>query len=116
MWRIIKSFGFALKGFKYAFKTQVNFKVHVLATLVVLALGVYVNLSINEWLWTALSIALVLILELVNTAIELLVDLVSPSLNPKAGAIKDMAAGAVLLATLFAIVVGLLIFVPKLLA
>ena len=111
--KILKSFLFAFKGLAYAFKTQLNFKVHCFFTVVVIILGFYFHLHTKEWLWISLAISLVLILELLNTAIEVLVDLVSPELNPKAGAIKDLAAAAVLVASLFALVIGLIIFVPK---
>ena len=76
-------------------------------------LGCYTKLNSTEWLWISLAIALVIVLELLNTAIEVLVDLVCPEQNPKAGAIKDLAAAAVLVASLFAVTVGLFIFVPK---
>jgi undecaprenol kinase/diacylglycerol kinase (ATP) len=79
----------------------------------VLTLGYYVKLEITDWLWVSLAIAVVLITELVNTAIEVLVDLVSPQKQIKAGIIKDVAAAAVLLSTLFAVVIFILIFTPK---
>ncbi len=77
-------------------------------------MGYIVNLNANEWLWISLAIALVLILELVNTSIEVLVDLISPQQNFKAGAIKDVASAAVLVGALFSVVVAFFIFIPKL--
>lgn len=79
----------------------------------VVVLGVYVNLSVAEWLWIAFAIGLVIIVELLNTSIEVLVDLISPQKHPKAGAIKDLAAAAVLVSALVALIIGLFIFVPK---
>lgn len=115
MEKFSKSFGYAFKGLLYAFKTQTNFKVHCFATVFVVLLGLFVELSQSEWLWIALASSTVLILELVNTAIEVLVDFVSPEQNPKAGAIKDLSAGAVLIAALMALIIGSFIFLPKLL-
>lgn len=114
MRKIMKSFLFAFKGLAYAFKTQLNFRIHCFFTVAAVVLGLYVQLNFSEWLWISLAIALVIILELINTAIEVLVDLISPEQNFKAGSIKDLSAAAVLVAGLFALMVGLIIFVPKL--
>lgn len=111
----MKSFLFAFKGLAYAFKTQLNFRIHCFFTVAAVVLSLYAQLNFSEWLWISLAIALVIILELINTAIEVLVDLISPEQNFKAGSIKDLSAAAVLVAGLFALVVGLIIFVPKLL-
>lgn len=113
MKQFLKSFSYAFKGISYAFKTQLNFKIHCLSAILVVCLGLNVHLSVNEWLWLCLAIALVLVVELINTAIEVLVDLVSPQKQASAGAIKDMAAAAVLIAAILALVIALLIFVPK---
>lgn len=113
MEKFVKSFAYAFKGLSYAFRTQLNFKVHCFAALLVVLLGLYVHLSIAEWLWIVLAITVVLILELLNTAIEVLVDLVSPQRQAKAGYIKDLAAAAVLIAAFLALMVALFIFVPK---
>jgi diacylglycerol kinase len=114
MKKFLKSFLYAFNGIAYALKTQLSFQIECVATIAVILLGYYLNLSKNEWLWVALAISVVLVLELLNTAIEVLVDLVSPEQNPKAGAIKDIASGAVLIGALFSIIVALFIFVPKL--
>ena len=113
MERFLNSFIYAFKGLAYAFKTQLNFKIHCVAAILAIALGLYVHLSIAEWTWVAISIGLVMIIEVLNTAIEVLVDLISPEKQPKAGAIKDLAAAAVLISVLVALTVGLFIFVPK---
>jgi undecaprenol kinase/diacylglycerol kinase (ATP) len=113
MIRFFKSFGYAFAGLIYAFKTQLNFKVHCVATILVIILGFYVKLALIEWLWIACAITLVLVVELINTAIEVLVDLVSPQQNQKAGVVKDIAAAAVLISALLSLIVALLIFVPK---
>ncbi|MGV3686158.1 MAG: diacylglycerol kinase family protein [Daejeonella sp.] len=111
--KFIKGFYFAWKGLVYAFRTQINFKVEVIAALFVIALSYNLDLDTTEWLWICTAIAVVLITELTNTAIETLVDLVSPEFNPKAGIIKDISASVVLIAGLFALIIAILILLPK---
>ncbi len=113
MGRFVKSFGYAFSGLGYAFKSQLNFKVHILILIVVGTGGYWLKLSVGEWLWVIVAAGIVLIAELLNTAIEVLVDLVSPAIHPKAKIIKDVAAAAVLIAAVTAVLIGLLIFVPK---
>ena len=114
--KLIRSFGYAFKWLGYAAKTQLNFRIHLMATLVAVFAGYALHISVHEWLWVALSIALVLITELLNTALEFLTDLVSPGYNELAGRVKDIGAGAVVVAAVFALTAGLIIFLPKLLA
>jgi len=113
MKRLIRSFGFAFKGLGYAAKTQPNFRFHLVAGTVAVILGCFFQLSTVEWLWLMACIAIVLITELLNTSLETLTDLVSPTYNEKAGHVKDVAAGAVVVAALFALVTGIIIFLPK---
>lgn len=114
MRKLIRSFGFAFKGVAYATRTQLNFRIHLFATVLAVGMGLFFHIKHEEWLWVALCIALVLVAEIFNTMIEALVDLVSPGYNEKAGHIKDMSAGAVVLSACFAAIVGLVIFLPKL--
>lgn len=114
MKKFLRGFGFAFKGIDYAAKTQLNFRVHLVATFLAVFSGLALHISVNEWLWIILCIALVLIAELFNTAIEFLTDLVSPEYNKLAGHIKDISAGAVLITAIFALATGLIIFLPKL--
>jgi diacylglycerol kinase (ATP) len=114
MRRLIRSFGFAFKGLQYATSTQPNFRIHLVASVITIGLGIALHLSTAEWQWMALSITLVLVTELINTAIETLTDLVSPTYNIKAGHVKDVSAGAVVVAAVFALVTGGIIFIPKL--
>jgi diacylglycerol kinase len=114
MKRLINSFGFAFKGLRYAATTQPNFRIHLLLTVIAIALGFVLGISFNEWEWIMLSIALVLATELLNTGIETLTDLVSPGYNEKAGRVKDVCAGAVVIVALFALLTGIVIFLPKL--
>ncbi len=81
----------------------------------VIIMGWYYQLSSQEWLWLITVISVVLIAELINTSIEVLTDLVSPGYHVKAGIVKDLSAASVLLASLLAIITGLIIFIPKIL-
>lgn len=114
MSKFIKSFGYALSGIGHAFKSQFNFRFHLIALLAVVIAGWYFHLTVTEWLWIIVVSVLVLTAELFNTAIEVLVDLVSPNIHPKAKIIKDVAAGAVLITAIGAVLTGLIIFIPKL--
>jgi diacylglycerol kinase (ATP) len=113
--KFIQGFGYAFQGLKHAAVTQLNFRVHLVAALTAVFLGCALHISIHEWLWIALCITLVLLVELLNTAIEILTDLVSPGYHPKAGQVKDVSAAAVLITALFALTTGVIIFLPKLL-
>jgi diacylglycerol kinase len=115
MKKFFKGFTYALKGLKYAFTTQINFRFHSAAAVLVLCLALYFRISIVEWLWIIAAIGIVLIAELFNTALEVLVNLVSPDHHPKAGIIKDVSAAAVFITCVIAALIGLLIFTPKLL-
>ena len=111
--KFLRSFRYAFDGLIYAFKTQLNFKIHCLAAVLVVVFGLCVKLSLTDWLWIFFAIGLVMIMELLNTAIEVLVDLVSPEKQRKAGAIKDLSAASVLVSSIVALAIGLCIFVPK---
>lgn len=114
MRRFIKSFGYALSGISFTARTQLNFRIHMLAILTVTIAGRVLGLHQQEWLWVIVAIGLVLVTELLNTAIEVLVDLVSPGYSEQAGRVKDISAGAVLIAAGIAVVIGMIIFLPKL--
>lgn len=113
--KLINSFKYAIEGFISSFKTERNMKIHVLATIVVILLGIYVKLNFVEWCVIAIAIAVVIAGELFNTAIETVVDMVSPEKNPKAKLAKDISAAAVLALAIGAAATGLLIFIPKIL-
>ncbi|MFN8355539.1 MAG: diacylglycerol kinase family protein [Spirosomataceae bacterium] len=110
-----RSVGFAVRGLRWLWQEN-NARIHALAGVAVVIVGISLGLSASEWLWIGLAIALVFIAELVNTSLERLTDLVSPHHHPLAGQAKDLAAAAVLVAALFAIVVGMVIVVPHVLA
>ena len=111
----IKSFGYALEGIGTFFKTQHNAWIHILAAFIVIVAGFVLKVNNSEWCWLISAIALVLIAEMFNTAIEFLTDIASPEIHPKAKMVKDIAAGAVLIASLAAVVIGLIVFLPKVL-
>ncbi|MBX0291781.1 diacylglycerol kinase family protein [Hymenobacter sp. HSC-4F20] len=107
------SFGYAFRGVRAALRTEVHLWFHAVATVVVIGLGLYFGLERWEWVAVALAVGAVWCAELVNTAIEAVVNLVSPEYHPLAGRAKDVAAGAVLVMAIAALVVGLLIFGPR---
>lgn len=112
----LKSFKYAFNGFADLIKTQPNAWIHTgIAFLVVLA-GVLLQLSATEWCIISLTIAIVFAAEAFNTAIEYLTNLVSPGYHPLAGKTKDAAAAGVLVLAIGAVVVGIIIFLPKLYA
>ncbi len=111
--KFIRGFGYAINGILMAVKEQLNLKVHLLAMGCVIAAGFFFALNTTEWAIVLLTFGLVLVAEMVNTAIEYLVDFVSPEHHPQAGKVKDVAAGAVLISAIIAGVVGLLIFGNK---
>lgn len=113
--RRIQSFRYAFQGIITLFTTQPNAIIHLIAALVAVAMGLWLGLSSIEWSVLTLTIAVVLSAEAVNTAIEFVVDLVSPDYHPLAGKAKDVAAAAVLILAIAAVIVGILIFLPKLL-
>jgi diacylglycerol kinase len=112
---LIKSFIFAGNGLKTALIKGRNFRIQVVLGFVAVILGIVFRLSVFEWLSLILIIASVLILELINTAIEEIVNMVSPEIQPRAKIAKDVSAGAVLIASIAAIFIGLLLFLPRIL-
>jgi diacylglycerol kinase len=107
------SFKYAFHGIAHALRTQPNLWIHAAAAIAVIIAGFYFGISRMEWLAVVFAIGFVICAELVNTAIELFVDMVSPERQEKAGRVKDIAAGAVLIAALTALTIGLFVFVPK---
>jgi len=104
----------ALQGIAASYRSERNLRIHAAMALLAVVLGLWLHISRAEWCWVALCIALVVVAELINTAIEAVVDLVSPHEHPLAKKAKDTAAGAVLVAAGFAVVVGVIVFFPKL--
>lgn len=112
----MRSFGYAIEGLAYLVRTQRNFRIHLLVALAAAATGVVARLNAVEWAVLALTIALVVMAEGLNTGIELAVSLASTEMRPEAKAAKDIAAGMVLLAAVASVGVGLALFGPRLIA
>jgi len=108
-----KSFTHAFRGIGILVRTQHNFWIQLILACLVIRLGVYFHIEATEWIFLVFSIGLVMIAEAFNTAFEIDIDLTSPTYHPYARDTKDVAAGAVLLTTIMAIIVGLIIFIPK---
>lgn len=110
----IRSFGYAWHGLYSCIGKEQNLSFHLIATVLVIVAGFLFHITRTEWLVILLCIGIVISAELFNTAIEKLVDLVSPQRHPIAGQIKDIAAGAVLVCACIAAIIGLIIFIPYL--
>ena len=110
----IRSIQYALGGVKYALVTQQNTRIHALFTMAVIILGFLLEIAKVEWIALFLTIGLVWMAELFNTAIEALVDLISPEHHDTAKICKDVSAGSVVVSALISILVGLFIFGPPL--
>ena len=109
----IESFNAAVEGFIYVLRTERNMRFHFLAAFFFVLMGVYLNFSATELLILTTMIALVLITEMMNTAMELIVDMIKSEFHPIARIIKDVAAGAVLLSAINAIIVGYILFATR---
>lgn len=110
-----KSFKHALNGIKIIFQTQPNFWIHIIITIAVVFWGLYFQITQFEWVAIVLSVGMVLTAEAFNTAIEFDMDLTSPNYHPYAKYTKDCAAAATLISSIIVVIVGLIIFIPKIL-
>ncbi len=109
----LKSFEFALNGLKIALKEEANFRIHSLTTICVVCCGFLFRISAFEWIAVLCACGLVLCMELFNSSIEAIADFVSPQKHNQIKKIKDLSAAAVLTCALVAMVIGLIVFVPK---
>lgn len=112
----IKSFGYAFEGIRTAYKNEPNLKIHTVIALLALAVGALLGLSTTEWLLLSFTIFYVITLELLNTVLENVVNLVSPEIKSFAKVAKDVSAACVLLAAILSVIVGFVLFIPKILA
>lgn len=110
-----KSFGYALEGIYFVFKSQANFRIQFTIGVATTFLAYVFSFSRFEWIILLICICLVLFAELVNTVIEVVVDLAKPDIHPKAKIAKDASAGLVLLIAIFVFIVGILLFAPHIL-
>lgn len=113
-YNFIEKCGLALSGIGYGIYAELHLKVHIIFSALVVALGVFFKLPKLEWTVLILSIGIVIITEIINTAIELCIDLQTKTKKMRAKLSKDLAAGAVLVASLQALLIGYLIFYDKL--
>lgn len=104
---------YALQGILLAYTHERNFRIHIIISLLVIGGSFLLKLTRFEWLFVLLSIVLVLMTELINSNIERIIDYIKPEYHPQAKIIKDIAAGTVFIAALFAVIVGCIIFIPK---
>lgn len=109
----MKSFVYAFKGLKEAAGTQPNFKFHIVSTILVIAGGFFFKIAGIEWALLLFAIGMVTAAECFNTALEYLTNIVSPQHNVMAGKVKDLSAAGVLICSFIAAVIGLIIFIPK---
>ena len=113
---LLRSFGYAAQGVSYILRTQRNARIELAIAIAAVALAAWLGISSIEWAVLTLTIAVVLALEWINTALELAVSLASPDRHPSAKAAKDVAAASVLLGAVVSVVIGLLLFAPRILA
>lgn len=107
------SFGYAFSGLKAALKKEPNIRIHLVLALLAIILAFFLNFNPTEWIILAFTIAFVLILELINTTLETLVNIVSPEIKDEAKVAKDISAAAVLVGALLSVVVAGFLFLPK---
>lgn len=109
----IKSVGFALRGAFLLIRTEASIKIQVFIAIVMTILGFYFEISNTEWILQIFAVALVIGMEGMNTAAEKIADFIQPEFDEKIGFIKDIAAGAVMFVSIASIIIGLIIYVPK---
>lgn len=110
---LLDSFKYAMQGIKTAIKAERNMKVHVLLMLIVIIAGIVLKISSFEWIVCVILFGLVISAELINTSLEAIVDIIMPDLHPKAKVAKDIAASSVLVIAVVSAIVGMIIFIPK---
>lgn len=108
-------FPHAWRGLIKVIQQEHNFKIHMFSALIVILFGFILSVSRLEWIMLLLTMSSVLVAEMFNSAVERLIDYLKPEWHPQAKNIKDIAAGAVFLTAFFAVLIGLLIFLPKIL-
>ncbi len=109
----LKSVGFAFKGMLILIKTEASIKIQAFMAVVVTIAGFYFEISKTEWMVQTAMIGLVMSIEGMNTAIEYIADFIHPEYHKKIGLIKDVAAGAVFISSIFAVIIALIIYIPK---
>lgn len=113
--KIRNSFKYAIEGIWTSFKTERNMKIHIFIMILAIIAGIILKINKSEWIICIILFAIVIGSELFNTSIETIVDMVMPEKNEKAKIAKDVSAGAVLVVAIGAAIIGLVIFVPRIL-
>lgn len=116
MKKLIKSFKYAFEGIFTGIKEEQNMKLHITIMILVIIFGIILKINTIEWIICIALFGLVISMEMINTAIENTVDLITKEKNEQAKIAKDIAAGAVLVSTIASSIIGLIIFVPKILS
>ncbi|MDF2854394.1 MAG: diacylglycerol kinase [Neobacillus sp.] len=111
--QIVNSFSFAVNGIKTAILSERNMRIHMIISILVIGCSFFFSISYVEWIIVILTIGGMIALELVNTAIERVVDLITKEYHPLAEQAKDIAAGAVFVYAITAVIIGIIIFLPK---
>ena len=111
--RLKNSFKYAFYGIAQSYRGEQNLRIHTLVAIIVVIGGFFFKISYMEWLVSLILIGLVLMAEFFNTAIEYVVDLASPSVHPLAKAAKDTASAGVLIMAIISLIIGIMIFLPK---
>lgn len=110
---LMAAFSYAANGILWFFKLERNAKIHFVCTILVLATGIGLSVNRTEWMFLTVAIISVWVTELINSAIELLCDYVQPERHASIKIVKDLAAGAVLLAAIGSVIIGGVVFLPK---
>lgn len=113
--RLFKSFIYAFRGLAKVIRTEQNFRIHMLFTLLVFLAGYFFQINLMEWALVILAIGLVILAEIVNSAVERVSDILKPRIHDYAKEIKDIMAAAVMTASLIAVIIGIIVFLPYLL-
>lgn len=111
--KIMNSFKYAFQGLAKSFKTERNMRIHILIMILVIIIGFYCKINIYEWIICVILFGMVISAELFNTAIETIVDMIMPYRDKKAKLAKDVSAAAVLVLAIASAIIGLIIFIPK---
>ena len=111
--RFLKSFKYSIEGLKYAYKNEQSLLIHFIATVLAIILGLTFKISHMEWAVLCIALGVVLASELINTAIEAAVDLITLEINPLAKIAKDCGSAATFVFSMIAAVIGIIIFIPR---
>ena len=114
---LLESFSFAINGFVHSVRVERNMKIHVACAAIAISIGLFLRLSGVEFIFLILAISAVMLAELLNTCIEVAIDhTTNGEKHPNVKIVKDIGAGAVLVASVGALIIGLILFIPKILS